>query len=172
MSELMYKNFVKETLDEKGNLKDIIFDYPESFNFAYDVVDSLAKSKPNKKAMVWLSKDKEEKIFTFEDMSKYSNKAANYFASLGIGKGDKVMLILKRHYQFWFCMMALHKLGAVAVPATNQLMKKDLVYRFNKAHVKAVVCTPDDYVAMEVDKSVESCPELKHRLIVDRKSVV
>ena len=167
MSELMYKNFVKETLDEKGNLKDIIFDYPESFNFAYDVVDSLAKSKPNKKAMVWLSKDKEEKIFTFEDMSKYSNKAANYFASLGIGKGDKVMLILKRHYQFWFCMMALHKLGAVAVPATNQLMKKDLVYRFNKAHVKAVVCTPDDYVAMEVDKSVESCPELKHRLIVN-----
>jgi len=88
MTELLYKKFVKETLDSKGNLKDIEFDYPDNFNFAYDVVDALAKTKPNKKAMVWLSKDKEEKIFTFEDMSKYSNKAANYFASLGIGKGD------------------------------------------------------------------------------------
>lgn len=167
MSELIYKKFVKETLDEKGCLKDIEFCYPENFNFAYDVVDELAKTKPNKRAMVWLSKDKKERVFTFQDMMKYSNKTANYFASMGIGKGDKVMLILKRHYQFWFCMMALHKLGAVAVPATNQLMKKDLVYRFNKAHIKAVVCTPDDYVACEVDKSVEDCPELKLRFIVN-----
>ena len=167
MSDLFYKRFVTETVDENGMLTDVKFHYDENYNFAYDVVDVLAITKPNKKAMIWLSKDKEERIFTFADMKRYSDKTANYFKSLGIKKGDNVMLILKRHYQFWFCMMALHKLGAVAVPATNQLMKKDLVYRFNKGHIRAVVCTPDDYVAHEVDKSVAESPELEFKIMVN-----
>ena len=169
MSQLFYKRFVDETIDSNGMLTDIAFKYADNFNFAYDVVDEIAKKSPDKRAMVWLSKDKEERVFTFGDMKKYSDKAANYFASIGIKKGDSVMLVLKRHFQFWFCMLALEKLGAVAVPATNQLMKKDLVYRFHKAHVKAVVCTTDDYVASEVEKSVADCPELEHIITVNNK---
>lgn len=169
MADLIYKKFLTETVDENGLLKDVKFHYPENFNFAYDVVDELARIKPGKRAMIWLSKDKEERVFTFADLKRYSDKTANYFLSLGIKKGDNVMLILKRHYQFWFCMLALHKIGAVAVPATNQLMKKDLVYRFNKGHIKAIVCTPDDYVANEVEKSVPFSPELEHLIMVNEE---
>ena len=149
--ERFYKRFVNETIDEKGMLKDISFNIPQDFNYGFDVVDALAARSPDKKAMVWLSKDKEERIFTFSDISRLSNQVANYFRSLGIGKGDKVMLVLKRHYQFWLCSVALNKLGAVVIPATHQLMKKDFVYRFNAAHVKGIVCTPMDGVCDEVD---------------------
>ena len=169
MSELFYKRFVDETIDSNGLLTDISFKYEDNFNFAYDVVDEIAKATPDKRAMVWVSKDKEERVFTFGDMKKYSDKTANYFASLGITKGDSVMLILKRHFQFWFCMLALEKLGAIAVPATNQLMKKDIIYRIEKARVKAVVCTTDDYVAGELEKSVSSCPDLEYRISVNKK---
>lgn len=171
MSELFYKRFVDETIDSNGLLTDISFKYEDNFNFAYDVVDEIAKTSPDKRAMVWVSKDKEERVFTFGDMKKYSDKTANYFASLGIAKGDSVMLILKRHFQFWFCMLALEKLGAIAVPATNQLMKKDIIYRIDKAHVKAVVCTTDDYVAGEVEKSVSSCLDLEHMICVNKNLV-
>ncbi|MBQ7970953.1 MAG: AMP-binding protein, partial [Clostridia bacterium] len=105
--------------------------------------------------------------FTFRDMKHASSQTANYFRSLGIKKGDKVMLVLKRHYQFWFTMLALHKLGAVAIPATNQLKEHDLEYRINKAGVKMVVCTADDNVAVEVDKAAAHCPTLEHKLIVN-----
>ncbi len=170
MENLIYKRFVKEKLDKNGFLEDISFDYPDNFNFAYDVMDELAKKHGNKKtAMIWVSKDGEERKFTYEDFYRYSNKTANYFKSLGIKKGDRVMLILKRHYQFWFSMLALHKIGAVAVPATNQLMKKDLVYRFNKAEISAVVCTPYDEVAREIELSLKESPSLKIRIIVNEK---
>lgn len=169
MSELLYKKFVDETIDEKGMLKDISFRYENNFNFAYDVLDVLAQEKPDKKAMIWISNDMEERTFTFSDLKRYSDKTANYLSSLGIKRGDNVMIILKRHYQFWFVMMALHKIGAVAVPATNQLMKKDLVYRFNKAHIKAVICTPDDNVANEIELSKPHCPELVNTIIVNRE---
>lgn len=154
--EPLYKRFVNEVIDEKGMLKDITFNIPSDFNYGFDVVDEIARRTPDKKAMVWLSKDKEERIFTFSDISRYSNKVANYFRSLGIGRGDKVMLVLKRHYEFWFCSIALNKLGAVVIPATHQLMKKDFVYRFNAANVKGIVCTPMDGVCDEVD---EACKE-------------
>lgn len=169
MSELLYKKFVDETIDEKGMLKDISFRYENNFNFAYDVLDVLAQEKPGKKAMIWISNDMEERTFTFSDLKRYSDKTANYLSSLGIKRGDNVMIILKRHYQFWFVMMALHKIGAVAVPATNQLMKKDLVYRFNKAHIKAVICTPDDNVASEIELSKPHCPELVNTIIVNKE---
>ena len=99
--------------------------YPDNFNFAYDVVDELARTKPDKLAMIWLSKNKQERRFTFEDMSLLSNKAANYFTSLGIKRGDKVILVMKRSYYFWVVMLALHKMGAIPIQATNMLMEKD-----------------------------------------------
>lgn len=164
----IYKKYVSEKFDNNGRLTDISFKYPDNYNFAYDVADELARTKPDKVAMIWISNDGEERRFTFRDIKFYSDKTANYLASLGVKKGDKVMLILKRHYQFWFAMMALHKLGAVAVPATHQLMKKDLVYRFNKARVRAVLCTPDDEVSHEIDLIDETeCKNLKYRVMVN-----
>jgi hypothetical protein len=142
---------------------------PQDFNFAYDVIDELAKKSPNETAMVWLSREKEKKIFTFADISKYSNKTANYFRSLGIKKGDKIMLVLKRHYQFWFAILALHKIGAIVIPATNQLAEKDFEYRFRAAHISAVVCTGDGETSDECDKAIAKCPEIKVKIMVNGK---
>jgi len=166
--ELLYKKYVKETLDENGNLKDIDFNVPDSFNFGFDVVDVLGEEKPDKPAMVWISNDLEEHIFTFADMKKYSSMAANYFKSLGIKKGDRVMLVLKRHYQYWFSIVALHKIGAIVIPATNQLTKKDFVYRFNMAGVKAVICTSDGETADAVDEAAAESPTLEIKVIAKK----
>lgn len=164
---MLYKKFCDETINPDGTLEAISFHYPDNYNFAYDVLDETARLTPDKRAMIWVSNTLEERIFTFSELSELSNQAANYLSGYGIKKGDKVMLILKRHYQFWIAIMALHKLGAVVIPATHQLMKKDLVYRFNKAHVKAVICTPDDDVASEIDLiTSDECKELKYRFIV------
>ncbi len=138
--------FVKTAFDEKGVLGKIEFTNDETFNFAFDVMDALAEATPDKRAMIYVSKDKEEKIFTFADIKDYSNRAANYFKSLGLKKGDKVILVLKRHYQYWVSMMALHKIGAVAIPATNILKADDYKYRIETAEAKAVICTPDDKI--------------------------
>lgn len=167
--ELLYKQYVNETLDENGNLKDISFHCPENFNFGFDVVDALGRKCPDKKAMIWISHDHEERIFTFADMMNGSARVANYFQKLGVKKGDRVLLILKRHYQFWLAIVALHKLGAVAIPATNQLMKKDLVYRFNAAGVSAVVCTADGDVAEQVELSLDESPTVKLLSMVNGK---
>ncbi len=165
--ELLYKQFVHETLDENGHLKDITFQNTEQFNFGFDVVDALGKKCPDKLAMKWVSNQYEEKDFTFGDMSRYSSMTANYLKSLGIGKGDRVMLVLKRHYQFWFSIVALHKLGAVAIPATNQLMKKDFVYRFNAAGIKAVLCTADGEVSDAVDEALAESPTVQVKVLVN-----
>lgn len=162
----LYKKYVNETVDEDGRLTDITFNIPDSFNFGFDVVDELARKCPEKRAMVWLSKDKEEKVFTFKDISVYSNKTANYLRNCGIKKGDKVMLVLKRRYQFWFTIIALHKLGAVVIPATYQLMEKDYLYRFEAANVKGVVCVDDDLVCSEVEKACVKYGEIKFRSVV------
>ncbi len=166
---LLYKRYVQETLDEKGNLKDIQFQIPEHFNFGFDVVDVLGGQDPKKLAMVWESNDHEVKNFTFAQISKESSKVANYLKSLGIQKGDRVMLILKRHYEFWFTLVALHKLGAVAIPATNQLTKKDLAYRFNAAGVKAILCTADGEVAHAVEEALPESPTVEVKIIVNGK---
>ena len=139
--------------------------YPENFNFAYDVIDVLGKEKPDKLAMIWLSKDREEKRFTFEDMSLLSNKAANYFTSLGIKKGDRVILVLKRSYYFWVCMLGLHKIGAIPIQATNMLMEKDYEYRCEKAKNVAVIITCDGECAQIFDNAYPNCPSVKFRLI-------
>ncbi len=165
--ERLYKKYVNETIDENGMLKNITFNIPDTFNFGYDVVDELARRNPDKKAMVWLGQNKEERIFTFGDISRYSNMTANYFRAKGIRKGDKVMLVLKRRYEFWFCIVALHKLGAVTIPATHQLMKKDFVYRFKAAHVKAIVCTPNDGVCDEVDAACAEYDGIQFKAVIN-----
>ena len=155
--ETVASPFVHTELDENGILKSIDFMNEEKFNFAFDIVDKMAEKEPDKLAMLWVSKHHEEKRFTFNDMKRMSNKTANYFKSLGIKRGDRVMLILKRHYQFWFAILALHKLGAIVIPATNLLMEHDLDYRFKAAGVRALVCTPDGQVADEALRAAKNC---------------
>ena len=162
----IYRRFIDRTVED-GMLTAIRFKDPEHFNFAFDVVDELGRTKPEKLAMLHISEDGTERRFTFQDIKKESARAANYFKSLGIGRGDRVMLVLKRHYQFWFAVLALHKLGAVAIPATNQLLEKDFTYRFTAGHVKAVLCTADGNVSDAVDAAAAKCPELKHKILVN-----
>lgn len=161
------ERFVKTKIDGNGLLKEIRFKHENSFNFAYDVVDAIAKKAPDKRAMLWVNEDKQAREFTFSDISRQSSQAANYFRSLGIQKGDRVMLVLKRHYQFWISIIALHKLGAVAIPATSQLVKHDFEYRFNAAGVSAIVCTPEDSVPENVDLALPNSPTLLKRIIVN-----
>ena len=126
----------------------------------------MAKKDPDKVAMLHISKDGKERSFTFYDMARYSSKVANYLQFLGIKKGDRVMLVLKRHYQFWFAILALHKIGAVAIPATNLLLKSDFEYRFKAGNVDAILCTADGPVSREVDKACRSYKNLKVKIMV------
>ena len=161
----VYHDFIIPT-EENGVLKKIEFKNEEKFNFAFDVVDALGRKKPDKLAMLHISEDGTERRFTFRDMKKESARAANYFKSLGIKRGDRVMLVLKRHYQFWFSVLALHKIGAVAIPAPNQLLEKDFAYRFEAGRVKAILCTADGEVANSVDQAAAKCPGLEHKILV------
>jgi len=165
-SKLISDKFVSAIEDEKGSLKKISFKNTAQFNFAFDIVDGLGKQKPNEPAMIHIGKDKTERIFTFQDMMRYSAQCANYFKSLGIKKGDKVMLVLKRHHQFWFAILALHKLGAIAIPATHLLKERDLVYRFNAAGISAVICTQDDGFPSRIDAAQAESPSLKTKISV------
>ena len=146
----IYKQFCNEICDEQGRLKKITLTYPDNFNFGYDVVDAIANETPDKRAMVWCNVEGEEHFFSFGDIKKYSNRMANVFQKAGIGHGDRVMLILKRHYEYWFAVIALHKLGAVAIPATHMLTVSDLVYRIQSSHAKAIVCTTQNEVPEKV----------------------
>ena len=119
---------------------------PENFNFGYDVVDAWAAEQPDKPALLWTNDQGECRQFTFADMKRYTDMTASYFQSLGIGHGDMVMLILKRRYEFWFSIVALHKLGAVVIPATHLLTKKDIVYRCNAADIKMIVCAGESVI--------------------------
>ncbi len=148
--------------DFKQNFK---ISVPERFNFAYDVLDELAATKPDKRALVWVQEKGERHTFTFADLKRLSDKAANFFLSQGIRKGDKVMLILKRHYQFWYTIMALHKIGAVTIPATHLLTKKDIEYRVNAAGIKMIVSTADGIVADSVEEA-KDMPTLETKAIL------
>ena len=158
--------FIDTVENQDGALQKISFHDEDKFNFAFDVVDALAKREPDKLAMLHVDRNMTERRFTFNDMKRASAQAANYFKSLGIKKGDRVMLVLKRHYQFWFAILGLHKLGAIAIPATNQLVKHDLEYRFNAAEVSAIVCTADGDVANQVDLAAPTSPTLKTKILV------
>lgn len=162
----IYRNYIDITEDEDGTPTEIKFKNHSNFNFAFDLVDKLAEREPDKLAMLHISKDKTERRLTFTDMKKASAQCANYFASLGIKKGDRVMLVLKRHYQFWFAMLGLNKLGAIAIPAVNQLQEHDFEYRFKSAGVNTVICTADGETANQIDIAAANCPELVNKLIV------
>ena len=165
--ERIYHKYIDVAEDENGTPTSITFKNTENFNFAFDLVDALAEREPEKRAMLHISRDKVERSFTFKDIKKASNQCANYFKSLGIKKGDRVMLVLKRHYQFWFAMIGLNKLGAIAIPATNQLLEHDFEYRFKAAGVSAIICTADGDTAEQVEIAATKCPELQHKLIVN-----
>ena len=167
--KLICEKFVECKEDENGVLQSVEFKNTDSFNFGFDVVDAIAEKYPEKLAMIHLDKNKVERRFTFLDIKKQSARCANYFLSLGIKKGDKVMLVLKRHYQFWFAMIALHKIGAIAIPATYQLREHDFIYRFNAAGVSAIVCTSDGDCAEIVDKVQSECPTLNLKILVGGK---
>ena len=160
---MMIERFLKQTSFSsiEDYNKSLEFVIPENFNFAYDVMDEWAKEKPEALAMLWTSDKGEERRFTFKDIKVQTDRTAAYFQSLGIGKGDPVMLILKRHYQWWLAMLAIHKLGAVAIPATHMLTKHDIVYRNNRASVKAIVCADDKYVTEQVLLAMDESPTVE-----------
>ncbi|MBQ2714310.1 MAG: AMP-binding protein [Clostridia bacterium] len=164
---LICEKFVKTEEDANGVLKNIEFKNTDVFNFGFDVVDGIADKYPDKLAMLYVDKNHVERKFTFKDMKTESNRCANYFASLGVKAGDKVMLVLKRHYQFWYAMVALHKLGAVAIPATNQLKEHDFEYRFNAAGVKMLVCTADGDTAEIAERAAKNCPQVETLVMVN-----
>ena len=145
------EKFIQTTEDERGALQNIKFMDEDTYNFAFDTVDAIARRNPEKLAMVHIANDMTERRFTFKEIKDASSQAANYFKSLGIKRGDRVMLVLKRHYQFWFAILGLHKLGAIAIPATNQLVEHDFTYRFNAAGVSAVLCTADGDTAHQIE---------------------
>ena len=166
-AKLLCEKFIKTTEDADGRLQAIRFENAESFNFGFDVVDAIAEKYPDKLAMLHVDRDHVERRFTFRDIKRHSARVANYFKTLGIKKGDRVMVVLKRHYQFWFTMIALHKLGAVAIPATYQLKEHDFTYRFQAAGVKAIVCTADGDTAEIVDRAAAGCDNLQIRILVN-----
>jgi len=142
--------------------KNYTLNIPEQFNFAYDIVDEYARISPEKPAMVWTNVEGEEHRFTFRDMSEKSNQVANYFRSLGLKKGDPVMLVMKRRYEYWFCALALMKLGCIIIPATAQLAKKDVVYRCEAASIRAIVTVYLDEVCHHMEEALPECTTLEH----------
>ena len=162
----LHKQFVNEGYDENGVLNKFEINVPDNFNFGYDVIDAIGTNEPDRRALVWLNEQGEEHIFTYGDLMKKSNQVANMLLAHGIKKGDKVMSILKRHYQFWFLTMALCKIGAVLIPATNQLMKKDYTYRFKAANVKYVVATGDGETPVHVEQAMTEYDGIAERFIV------
>ncbi len=160
---LMLEHFLEKT--EFASLDDFLTNYkvrvPDRFNFAYDVVDRYAREQPDKKALLWTDDRGHERQFTFADIKRESDRTASFFSSLGIGRGDMVMLILKRRYQFWFSIIALHKLGAVAIPATHLLTAPDIVYRCRAAGIKAIVAVGDPTVTAHIEAALPECPSVK-----------
>lgn len=167
--ENFYERFCDEKFTKRGVLCDFTLKYSENYNFAYDVMDEIARLQPNRRAMIWCNEAGEEHTFSFSDLKRMSDKTANMLRTHGVKKGDMVMLVLKRHFEFWFSILALHKLGAVAIPATNLLTKKDFEYRFGAAGVKAVLCTADGEVAEHVDMACEEYKGLSSKIIVNGK---
>ena len=165
----LYQRFLRKP--EFGSYEDFLHNFrinvPENFNFAYDVLDVIAQEEPDKRALQWVHMDGRERAFTFGEIARLSHQAANLFVRLGIRKGDKVMLVLRRHYTFWIAIMALCRIGAVTVPATHLLTKKDIVYRANSADIKMVVTSAEGCFAQSCEDALPECPTVEKLLIVD-----
>ena len=163
----IYKRYADELYNEDGLLAYFKLHWPADYNFAYDVVDDIAGAEPDRPAMVWCNPEGEEHLLSFADLKYWSDKTANFLASASVQKGDLVLVILRRHYQFWFVALALHKLGAVLVPATFMLKEHDVAYRVNSAGVKTVICTDVGDIAETIDNSLADCPGLETRILVN-----
>ena len=150
----MEREFCVEKIDAYGALKKLELQYPRNFNFGYDVVDVIAARTPQKKALVWCNAEGEEHIFTFEDIRRFSNRMAHVFQKAGIQRGDRVMVVLKRHYEYWFAAIALHKLGAVMIPATHMLTVSDFAYRMESARMRGIICTPQNDVPRKIREAL------------------
>ena len=159
----MIERFLSQTQfsSEEDYRQHLHFLIPENFNFAYDVMDEWAKEKPFKVALLWTNEQGEELRFTFQDIKEKTDRIAAYLTQLGIGHDDKVMLILKRHYQWWLTMLALHKIGAVAIPATHMLTKHDIIYRNQRASVKAIICAGEPYILQQIQEAMPESPTVK-----------
>ena len=159
----MIEHFLKQTTftDNADYRRNLQFTVPDNFNFAYDVMDRWADEAPDSHALLWAREDGEHRTFTFRQMKEESDRAASYLQGLGIGRGDRVMIILKRRYEFWLTVLALHKLGAIAIPATHMLTRRDIVYRNRKAGIKAIVCVGDDYVVEQIAEAMEESPSVE-----------
>ena len=164
----MLEKFVKQTTftSQEDFIKNFKIDVPEDFNFGYDVVDAWAAEQPDKKAILWTNDKGEAHQYTFAELKEKTDRTAAYFQSLGIGHGDMVMLILKRRIEFWFCTIALHKLGAVVIPATHLLTKKDIVYRCNAADIKMIVCAGEEVITKHIIEAMPQSPSVKHLLSI------
>ena len=160
------ENYISESRNLKGEIAHISLHYDKNFNWAYDVVDDIAINDPHRPAMVWCNPEGEEHRFSFGEMKFWSDKCANFLVSQGIRKGDMVLVILRRHYQFWITALALHKIGAILVPATFMLREHDLEYRLNAASCKAVICTDAGVIADVVDAVAPLCPDLQKKILV------
>ena len=151
-----------EFSSQEDFIKNFRINVPENFNFGYDIVDGWAAEEPDRKALLWTNDHGQCIQFTFADMKKYTDMTASWFRSLGIGRGDKVMLILKRRYEFWFSIIALHKIGAVAIPATHLLTKKDIIYRCEAATIKMIVAAGEEVILKHISDAMPECPSLEH----------
>lgn len=167
----MLERFLKQVSfhSEEDYNKNLEFIIPNNFNFSYDVMDVWAEEKPNKTALIWTDDEENERFFTFGELKELTDQAASYFLSLGIGKGDMVMLILKRHYEWWISILALHKIGAIAIPATHMLTTHDIVYRNNRAGVKAIICVGEDYVLEQITAAMSESPTVKTLISIGPK---
>lgn len=159
--------YVDETYAPDGQLETFSVHYPDNFNFGYDIVDDIAMNDPDRRAMIWCNPEGEEHIFTFADMKRWSDKTANFLVAQGIKRGDYVLVVLRRHYQFWFVATALAKIGAVMVPATFMLKEHDLEYRLNGASISSIVCTSVGEISQIADNVIDECPSVTSRILVN-----
>ena len=164
----MLERFVKQTqyTSQEDFIKNFKIEVPENFNFGYDVVDAWAAEQPEKKAILWTNDQGLEHQYTYAELKEKTDATASYFQSLGIGHGDMVMLILKRRIEFWFCTIALHKLGAVVIPATHLLTKKDIVYRCNAADIKMIVCAGEEVITKHIMDAMPDSPSVEHLISI------
>ena len=166
--ERVYKRYIETVEDENGTPISIKFKNTEKFNYAFDIIDEIANKDPDKLAMLYVSPEKVPTRFTWKEIKQHTNRCVNYFLSLGIKKGDRVMLVLKRNYQFWFATLALEKIGAIAIPATFQLLPHDYVYRFNFANVTSILCTAnDENICNNVDEALKEYDGMVNKFIVN-----
>ena len=159
--------YVDETYAPDGQLETFSVHYPDNFNFGYDIVDDIAMNDPDRRAMIWCNPEGEEHIFTFADMKRWSDKTANFLVDQGIKRGDYVLVVLRRHYQFWFVATALAKIGAVMVPATFMLKEHDLEYRLNGASISSIICTSVGEISQIADNVIDECPTVTSRILVN-----